>query len=45
MQTEDARRVTGSVAQSPFPHAILNQAELKSIKTKHDLAVVTFRAI
>jgi hypothetical protein len=45
MQTEDARRVTGSVGQSPFPHALLNQVELKSIKTKYDLAVVTFRVI
>jgi len=45
MQTEDARRVAGSVGQSLFPHALLNQTELESIKTKYDLAVVTFRVI
>lgn len=45
MQTEDARRVTGSVGQSSFPHALLNQIELKIVKTKYDLAFVTFRII
>lgn len=33
MQTEDARRVTGSVNQSPLAHALLDQVEFKSIKT------------
>jgi hypothetical protein len=45
MQTEDARRMSAFVGQSPVPHALLNLVELKSIKTKYDLAIVTFGVI